>query len=141
VTGRLITTGFARRHGMTTIAAVVFAVQAVGVVALPHLGHTLGGAAGCIVAFGLGFGVGTIAKPAILADRYGTARYATISATMTLPMTLAKAFAPLVAASVGIGLSFTAAGVACLASTGLLWVTRTRSGIAFSSVSAAPQAD
>jgi predicted MFS family arabinose efflux permease len=141
VTGRLITTGLARRHGMTTITAAVFAVQAAGVIALPHLGHTAAGAAACILAFGLGFGVGTIAKPAILADRYGTARYATISATMTLPMTLAKAFAPLAAASVGVGLSFTAAGFACLTSAGLLWTTRRRADLAFSTMSTAPHAD
>jgi predicted MFS family arabinose efflux permease len=141
VTGRLITTGFARRHGMAAITAVVFAVQAVGAIALPHLGHTTGGAAACVTAFGLGFGVATIAKPAILAERYGTARYATITATMTVPITLAKAFAPLAAASVSVGLSFSAAGVACLASAGLLWATRTRPRVAFAPVSAAQPAD
>jgi MFS family permease len=126
VTGRLITTGFARRHGMTAITAVVFAIQAIGVIALPRLGHSIAGAAACVIAFGLGFGVATIAKPAILADRYGTARYATISATMTAPMTLAKAFAPLIAAGLTVGVSFPAAGVACLFSAALLWLTRTR---------------
>ena len=124
VTGRLITTGFARRHGMATITAVLFALQAVGVIALPHLGHTAAGAAACVIAFGLGFGVATIAKPAIVADRYGTARYATITATMTLPITLARALAPLAAAATTVGVAFTAAGVACLASAALLWATR-----------------
>ena len=88
VTGRLVTTGVARRFGMTAVTAVVFAVQSLGVLALPHLGRTAGGAAACVVAFGLGFGVAIIAKPAIVADRYGTARYATIAATMATPITL-----------------------------------------------------
>jgi MFS family permease len=124
VTGRLVTTGFARRHGMTTVTSVIFAIQAVGTIALPHLGRTIAGAAVCVVAFGLGFGVGTIAKPAILADRFGTARYATIAATMTVPITLAKAFAPLAAASVPLGTFFTMAGVASIAGAGLLWTSR-----------------
>ena len=126
VTGRVVTTGFARRHGMTAVTAIVFAVQAIGVAALPHLGHTIGGAVACVVAFGLGFGVATIAKPAVIADRYGTTRYATITATMTVPVTLSKAFAPLAAAALPLNLSFTLAGVACVASAGLLWTTRTR---------------
>jgi MFS family permease len=126
VTGRVVTTGFARRHGMTTVTAVIFAVQAVGVAALPHLGHTIGGAVACVVAFGLGFGVAAIAKPAVIADRYGTARYATIAATMTVPVTLSRAFAPLAAAALPLNLSFTLAGAACVASAGLLWTTRTR---------------
>jgi len=66
-------------YGMARVTAVVFAVQAVGLIALPYLGRTTAGAAACVIAFGLGFGVGTIARPAIVADRYGTARYATIT--------------------------------------------------------------
>jgi predicted MFS family arabinose efflux permease len=126
VAGRVVTTGFASRHGMTTVTAVVFAIQGIGAIALPHLGHSTGGAVACVIAFGLGFGVGTIAKPAIVADRYGTARYATITAAMTVPITLAKAFAPLIAATLSLGAAFTAAGLASLAATALLWTTRSR---------------
>jgi hypothetical protein len=54
-----------------------------------------------VTAFGLGFGVATIARPAILADRYGTSRYATIAATMAAPVTVAKAGAPLAATALG----------------------------------------
>ena len=60
---------------------------------------------------------------------------------MTLPMTLAKAFAPLAAASFTVGLSFTAVGVACLASAGLLWITRSAPRPSFTYVSAATQAE
>lgn len=95
VTGRLVTTGLARRHSLAKVTAVVFAIQAVGAAGLPLLGHSVVGAASCVTAFGLGFGVATIARPAILADRYGTAGYATIAATMATPMTLAKAGGPL----------------------------------------------
>jgi MFS family permease len=124
VTGRLVTTGAARRVGMTTVTAVVFAIQAAGVLALPHVSRSLLGAALCVVAFGVGFGVATIAKPAIVADRYGTTRYATIAAAMAMPITLARAFAPLGAAAIAPHAFLTTAGVLCLASAALLWSTR-----------------
>jgi predicted MFS family arabinose efflux permease len=123
VTGRLATTGLAKRHSITTITAVVFAIQAVGAAALPTLGHTLAGAAACVTAFGLGFGVATIARPAILADRYGTARYATIAATMTTPITLAKAAAPLAAAALPLTTFSIAAAAACLLAAIFLFIT------------------
>lgn len=124
VTGRLATTGLARRHGMTTVTAAVFAIQAAGVAVLPYVAGSLAWAAACITAFGLGFGVATIARPAILAHRYGTHRYATIAAALNLPVILAKAVAPLGAAALGVNhfLPFTAA--ACLVAAGLLWAAR-----------------
>jgi MFS family permease len=121
VTGRLATTAFARGHGMTAVTAGVFLVQGVGVMALPHVGSSVVGAVACIVAFGLGFGVATIARPAIVAERYGTARYAVIAGTMTLPITLAKAFAPVGGAALPAGTFLTVAGVMCIASAALLW--------------------
>jgi predicted MFS family arabinose efflux permease len=124
VAGRLVTTGAARRIGMTTVTAIVFAVQAAGVLALPHVGRSGPGTALCVVAFGVGFGVATIARPAIVADRYGTARYATIAASMAMPVILARAFAPLGAAAVTPDAFLTTAGILCLASSALLWSTR-----------------
>jgi predicted MFS family arabinose efflux permease len=126
VTGRLVTTGLAHRHGMTAITAAVFAVQAAGALALPYATGTLAATAACITAFGLGFGVATIARPAILADRYGTSRYATVAATMSVPITLAKAGAPLASAALGGGRFLTGAGLACLLAAGCLWTARPR---------------
>ncbi len=120
VTGRLLTTGLSKRHTMLTVTAVVFAVQAAGAAGLPFFGGTLAGAAACVIAFGIGFGVATIARPAIVAGRYGTARYATIAAAMTVPITLAKATAPLGAASLAPDAFVGAVAVACLASAILL---------------------
>jgi predicted MFS family arabinose efflux permease len=124
VTGRLVTSGLARRYGMTGVAAAVFAVQAAGAAVLPNVGGSLAWAMVCVVAFGLGFGVATIARPAILADRYGTHRYATIAATMSVPMTLAKAGAPLGAAALGPGRFLSWVAAACLLAAVLLWATR-----------------
>jgi predicted MFS family arabinose efflux permease len=120
VTGRLATTALARRYGMATITAAVFAVQALGAAALPHLAGSLAGAAACIIAFGVGFGVATIARPAIVAARYGTARYATIAAALTLPVTVAKATAPLASALLTPARFMTAAAACCLTAALLL---------------------
>jgi len=124
VTGRLATTGLARRFGMPSVTATVFGVQAVGAFALSRVGGSVGWAALCVTAFGLGFGVATIARPAILAHRYGTGRYATIAATMGLPITISKAFAPVAAASIGVRNFLPWAAVACLVASGLLWRAR-----------------
>jgi MFS family permease len=120
VTGRLATTGFARRFGMATVTAAVFVVQAVGAIALTLVSRSTVGAAVCVIAFGLGYGVATIARPAIVADRYGTANYATIAATMTLPVTLSRALAPLAAAAVAPNAFLISAGLICLISAVLL---------------------
>jgi MFS family permease len=97
VAGRLITTSLQRRYRTTTITAAVFAVQAAAALLLAQVGASAAGAIVAVVGFGLGFGVATIAKPVILADRYDTHRYATLAGVLVAPMTLAKAGAPLAA--------------------------------------------
>jgi hypothetical protein len=64
------------------------------------VGTSTVGAVSCISVFGLGFGVATIARPAMLANRYGSTAYAAISGSMSAPMNAAKAIAPLAAAAV-----------------------------------------
>ena len=98
VTGRLTVTGLQRRAGLPTVVAAVFTIQAAAA-SLPLLGHTTLGAVTAVVGFGLGFGVATIARPAMLAARYDTTGYATISGILTVPLTIAKAAAPLGAAA------------------------------------------
>ncbi|GIF08963.1 MFS transporter [Actinoplanes siamensis] len=99
VAGRLVTTGLQRRYRITTITAGVFAIQAAAALLLPAVGASTSGAIVAVVGFGLGFGVATIAKPVILAERYDTRRYATLASVLVAPMALAKAGAPLVAAA------------------------------------------
>jgi predicted MFS family arabinose efflux permease len=98
VTGRIVTTFAQRRTRMTTIVAVIFLVQAAGAVALPFLGGSIVGAVACILAFGIGFGVGTIARPAMIADRYGVTGYATLAGLMAGLLMVTKAAVPLGAA-------------------------------------------
>ncbi|WP_200207770.1 MFS transporter [Micromonospora coerulea] len=99
VTGRLVLTGARRRLPVTTIVAVVFAIQAVAVLAMPLLAGTRAGAVITVVGFGLGFGITSLATPALLAERYGTSAYATIAGRLAAPVTIAKAAAPLAAAA------------------------------------------
>jgi predicted MFS family arabinose efflux permease len=99
VTGRLATTGLQRRFRTSSVVAVIFAVQAVAVGALPFVGRDAIAAIAGVVGFGLGFGVASIAKPVLLAGRYDTRRYATIAGALVVPVTVAKAAAPLAAAA------------------------------------------
>ncbi|WP_307831116.1 MFS transporter [Nucisporomicrobium flavum] len=118
VAGRLLTTGLQRRSRTTSVTAAVFAVQAAAALLLPLVGARTGGVIGAVIGFGLGFGVATIAKPVLLAERYDTRRYATLAGALVVPMTLAKATAPLAAAylhtvSGGYAPVFAAVAVCC----------------------------
>ncbi|MEH0827363.1 MULTISPECIES: MFS transporter [unclassified Micromonospora] len=100
VTGRLVFTGARRRLPVTTIVAAIFGTQAVSIALMPLLAGTRAGAVLGVVGFGLGFGVASLAKPALLVDRYGTVAYASVAGRLAAPVTIAKAVAPLVAAVV-----------------------------------------
>jgi predicted MFS family arabinose efflux permease len=130
VTGRIATTGLQRRYRTTSIVAILFAVQAIAVAALPAVGRNAVAAIIAVTGFGLGFGVATIAKPILLADRYDTRRYATIAGVLVVPVTIAKAAAPLAAAwlhTTGHGYAgvFTATAAICvIAAASLIAVPR-----------------
>ncbi|HEX2314632.1 MAG TPA: MFS transporter [Thermomonospora sp.] len=123
VSGRLVTTAASRRFSTALVTAAVFALQAAAALALPLVGTTTAGAVTCVLAFGLGFGVATIARPALLADTYGTTAYATLSGMLALPLVVAKATMPLAAATVrGLTGSYTpvmTATAACCAAAAL----------------------
>jgi len=98
VTGRVLLTFAQRRLPLTVVVAGVFAIQAIAAVSLLLVGGSRVGAALAVVGFGLGFGVASLVKPVVLADRYGTTAFATIAGILATPITLAKATAPLAAA-------------------------------------------
>jgi predicted MFS family arabinose efflux permease len=129
VTGRLTTTGLQRRYRTIPIVATIFTGQGLAAALLPLAGRTSALAVLAVIGFGLGFGVGTIAKPVLLAERYDTRRYATIAGTMVVPITIAKAAAPLGAAwlrsTSGYGTVFAAVAMACaIAAAALVAVPR-----------------
>ncbi|MFG1697217.1 MFS transporter [Nonomuraea sp. NPDC049309] len=117
VTGRLVTTGLRRRWPAAPVAAAVFALQGVGALLFPLVGASVPGAVGCVLLFGIGFGVGTITLPHLLAERYGTAAYATLSGRIALFSVADKAAAPLgavaLAQAAGYGWVLTAVAAAC----------------------------
>lgn len=118
VTGRIVTTVSMRWLPMATIAGVIFVVQGAALSLLPLVGRQVAGAVGCLVLFGLGFGVASIATPAILLDRYGATGYGTIAGTLAAPVLVARASAPLggaiVAAAAGYRLLVGAVAGACV---------------------------
>ncbi|MFI6263205.1 MFS transporter [Micromonospora sp. NPDC051006] len=125
VTGRLVLTAARRIATLTAVVAVIFAIQAVAAVCVPALAGSRVGAVGAVVAFGLGFGVSSLAVPALLADRYGTTAYASIAGILALPVTISRATAPLAAAALlhttGYPWLLTAVAICCtLATTGML---------------------
>jgi hypothetical protein len=81
------------------MVAAIFTLQAAAALSLPLVAGTGIGAILAVTGFGLGFGVSSLASPALLADRYGTTAYASIAGTLATPVTLAKAGAPLGAAA------------------------------------------
>ncbi|MFI6533100.1 MFS transporter [Nonomuraea sp. NPDC050547] len=117
VTGRVVTTGLQSRFRVAPVAAAVFALQGGAALLLPIAGRGVAGAIGAVVLFGLGFGVATIARPALLAERYGTAAYASISGALALPITVAKAVAPPIAALMGFPVAMIAVAACCLTGT------------------------
>jgi MFS family permease len=97
VTGRLVVTGATRRWPTAAVTAVAFALQALATLLLLALGDTAAGAVGFVLLFGLGFGVATIARPAMLADAYSTRDYATLAALIGVALTAAKTLGPVAA--------------------------------------------
>jgi sugar phosphate permease len=105
VAGRLVVTAVTRRWSVSIVTAAAFALQAIAALLLLVGGSTIAGAVTFVVLFGLGFGVGTIARPAMLADAYGTRDYATLAALIGVALTAAKTVGPFAA-----GLARTATG-------------------------------
>jgi predicted MFS family arabinose efflux permease len=105
VTGRLVVTGLFARISTARVTSGVFAVQAAAAVVLLAAPSSGTAAVVFVVLFGLGFGVGTIARPALVVEAYGVGRFATVSALMGLALAAAK-----VAGPVSVGASRTATG-------------------------------
>ncbi|GIJ72152.1 MFS transporter [Virgisporangium ochraceum] len=118
VTGRLLLTAAHRRWRLTTVVTVVFAVQGAGAFVLPLVAASPAGAAVGVTAFGIGFGVASLARPQLLADRYGTLAYGTINGILATPVTVSRAVAPAAAAGLlgvcGYGAVLAGVGAACL---------------------------
>ncbi|WUJ71721.1 MFS transporter [Kribbella soli] len=128
VTGRLVTSVSSRWLPMATITALILSVQAVAIALLPVVGRHVAGAVGCLVLFGLGFGVSSVATPAILLDRYGAAGFGTIAGMLGTPTSIAKALGPLGGAGLADAFGYRplvlSVAVACAVAAGALALTR-----------------
>jgi MFS family permease len=98
VGGRILVTVLGRRWPLATVTAVVFAVQALAVALLLGVPGPAG-VVGFVALFGLGVGLISLARAALVADLYGVAAYASINGVLALPLTLARAAAPVAAAA------------------------------------------
>ncbi len=102
--GRLILTPLGGRWPRSQVTAVIFALQAVGTLIL--LAGTATWTVWAFVAlFGAGFGAITPARAALVAELYGPASFGRISGTLALPLSVARAIAP-----VGASLLYLAVG-------------------------------
>jgi predicted MFS family arabinose efflux permease len=106
VTGRIVTTVAKRWLPITLVAASIITLQGIAIGLLPFVGRTVIGAAVSLILFGLGFGVASIATPAILLDRYGDQGYATIAGILGAPTTVSRATAPLAAAALASAIGY-----------------------------------
>lgn len=118
--GRLIFTPLGSRWPRGVVAAVIFLMQAVSVVALLL---DLGPAGVWVFAalFGAGFGAITPARAALVAEWYGPAAYGSISGVLALVLSVARAAAPVGASLVyvrgeGYGMVLMVTLVVCVAS-------------------------
>lgn len=118
VTGRLATTAAGRRVSTRQVTVIVFAAQGAGAVLLPLIGRATPGAIVCVLMFGLGFGVATIARPALLAEHFGTDAFATLSALWAVPLTVMESCTPVLMAGLwhtaGLGWAMGTAATLCV---------------------------
>ncbi len=101
--GRALFAPLDARLPRRVLAAILFSLQGVALLVL----IVAPGAAGVLLAvalFGASSGATTLARPALLAERYGAAAYASISGAVALLLAVAQALAPVGAGALRAGL-------------------------------------
>jgi MFS family permease len=123
VAGRILLSRVARRRGMGRTAAAMVAGQALGVAALFGLPHPLNAVA-FVLLFGAGFGVMSIARPALLGTYVARPIFASVSGVQTLVLNAGRVVAPVSAGALigaaGYGLTFAIVAACALATAALL---------------------
>jgi MFS family permease len=99
VLGRVAVTVAGRRVTLPLVTAATFALQALAVLVLVGWDQPAGVAA-FVVLFGLGFGLVSLARAALVADFYGGTHYASISGVLALLLTAARTLAPVGASAI-----------------------------------------
>ena len=93
VTGRVLMTIAARWTSFAAMLATVYAIQAAGLV-LIALVPTRPAVIAFVIAFGIGFGTTTIAKPVMVAGRFGPRAYGVIAGYTAALVTFGEAASP-----------------------------------------------
>jgi MFS family permease len=93
VGARLLLAPFGNRASPRLLAAAILALQPVALLALLLVRDTAGVLV-FVALFGAHRGLGTLVRPALLADLYGRAQYASIAGVLQFSVSLAQAAAP-----------------------------------------------
>ena len=93
VLGRILMTIATRWGSFAGLLAGVYAIQAGGLVLIALVPTRLAVIA-FVIAFGIGFGTTTIAKPVMVADRFGPLAYGTIAGYIAAVVTIGEAASP-----------------------------------------------
>ena len=104
VFGRVLYAPTGGRFSSSFMVGMIFALQAVAM-AILYFTHSAAGVWIFVILFGAVYGATTLARPALLADQFGSAHYGRISSVQFVFQTLATTSAPYIVA-----LIYTAAG-------------------------------
>ncbi len=115
--GRLVLTPLGDRVPRSLVAALIFLLQMLALLAL-LLVQTTAGVFAFVVLFGAGFGAVTPARAALVAEFYGPRHYGSISGMMSLLLTGSRALAP-----VGVAVVYELAGGYAIVYWGLVAVS------------------
>jgi predicted MFS family arabinose efflux permease len=95
VTGRLAITALQRWIRPLGVVCGLFAFQAVALSLLPFVGRATAGAVVCVVSVGLGFGVATVIRPALVAQHFGTTSFGTVAGMLNTSIAVGATTVPL----------------------------------------------
>ncbi|MEV6971091.1 MFS transporter [Hamadaea sp. NPDC051192] len=99
VTGRIAITALQRWTQPVGVVCGLFAVQGVALGLLPFVGRATVGAVLCVVTVGLGFGVATVTRPALVAQHFGTAHFGTVAGMLSTSAAIGATTVPLTVAA------------------------------------------
>jgi MFS family permease len=100
VAGRVVLMVFSSRLETRQIGTAVMVLLPAGVLCLLFLPHTPLGLGLCTTLYGAGNGMMTIVRGTAVSDLIGRTHYGAINGALTVPMTVARALAPFMAAAI-----------------------------------------
>ncbi|NUR69339.1 MAG: MFS transporter [Hamadaea sp.] len=95
VTGRIAITALQRWMQPVGVVCGLFGVQACALALLPFVGRDTMGAVLCVVTVGLGFGVATVTRPALVAQHFGTTHFGTVAGMLNTSGAIGATTVPL----------------------------------------------